>query len=218
MTNLIYGFFILLSFSVPFMYIYFSSDRVSRKNVLEMELISFVSAVFGAVIYTLIVSFAHNGKPEFGLSSVGAVLGMGLSLYLYGNLKPFDSLNKVTNKLVLCVPLMYGISKCACLFKGCCDGEILGIKIQLVEIVSFIALFIVCLLFLKDKPFAVMAVSAFFKMMIEFGRYEPSRENQCVSAAICSLAIAMILNKRTEWFKDVRKTKLDNANRAELER
>ena len=63
-----------------------------------------------------------------------------------------------------------------------------------------------------------MAVSAFFKMMIEFGRYEPSRENQCVSAAICSLAIAMILNKRTEWFKDVRKTKLDNANRAELER
>lgn len=218
MTNLIYGFFILLSFSVPFMYIYFSSDRVSRKNVLEMELISFVSAVFGAVIYTLIVSFAHNGKPEFGLSSVGAVLGMGLSLYFYGNLKPFDDLNTVTNKFILCIPLMYGVSKCACLFKGCCDGEILGIKIQLIEIVSFVALFIVCFFCLKDKPFMVMAISAFFKMMLEFGRYEPSRENQCVSAAICSLAIAMILNKRKEWFENGKKTKLNNVNRTEPER
>lgn len=218
MTNLIYGFFILLSFSVPFMYIYFSSDRVSRKNVLEMESISFVSAVFGAVIYTLIVSFAHNGKPEFGLSSVGAVLGMGLSLYLYGNLKPFDDLNTVTNKFILCIPLMYGVSKCACLFKGCCDGEILGVKIQLIEIVSFIVLFIVCFLCLKDKPFIIMALSAFFKMMLEFGRDEPSRENQCVSAAICSLAIVMILNKKKEWFENGNKTKLNNVNRTEPER
>lgn len=203
LTSFLYTLCIILSFAVPYTYIFFSTAKDRRKTILQIELLSFVTAVFGALIYTVITS-AFSGKIVFGLSAYGAAMGLFLGLLLYKKLYNPPDFKQFFDRFVLCVPAIYGISKTACLIRGCCGGRIGPIPIQLAETAVFIVIYFLCTaIYKKTNNIAwVILLSAIAKGTLESFRdgFQILSANFITSIIFILISIPCILfyNKRTE--------------------
>lgn len=123
----LYGIIISLSIIIGLIVVYFYSkkEKFTRDELISFLLFVLLGAIYGAKYFTYIFNRSrYNGDFDFlkiGLTSSGALIGIVLMIFIYSKLfkKSFRDLLYIITPPI---PLMYGISKLACFFAGCCHG------------------------------------------------------------------------------------------------
>lgn len=172
----IYGIFILISLFSNLMVtmLIYKKFNFTLKEVVCLLIYEYMGIIIGAKILNFIQNYSYyNGDFDFltaGLSSYGAVIGAFLLLGLFC-FQFKKSIKEVVNLFLPSIPLMYGISKLACFFSGCCYGfyysgfgsvtynysisapaNVSLFPVQLLESILFILIFIYIInLVLKEK-------------------------------------------------------------------
>ena len=123
--------------------------KINKKKILLYNILYFSFSVIFGILYTYIL------YKKTTLSSYGGLIGVILAAILFEKIIPQNK--KIINYTIISLPLVYAITKLACLLAGCCQGFIyngpLALKypninnesyfpIQIIEIILFIILFI----------------------------------------------------------------------------
>lgn len=192
MKTMLYSFFVVLSFVLAYGGVYFLGAKEERKEVAQLIPITFVSAVFSAILYTFVVSTAQ-GNTAFGLSSLGGAIGYVCGLFVYNKVRPIVSFKTILTRFIRALPLIYGISKVGCYFRGCCGNPDLSFSLQLVEGLSFVVLFLVGL---ACSPNILIILCCVLKFCLEFFRNSDGcvlTANQITCIVILTVSIAIII-------------------------
>lgn len=194
MTDLLYCFFIILSFVLAYGWIYLIGNREEKVKVSKLMPITFVSSIFTAIIYTVVVNL-FQGRIAIGMSSLGGAVGYVCSLLVYNKFKSIYNFETIFRRFVSALPLIYGISKISCYIKGCCGSVNTEVPIQIIEAIIFIWLFFICV---NRKTETILYVCCFVKFALEGLRYntETINANQifCLILLVTTV-IFSILNK-----------------------
>jgi len=166
MKDILYSLLVVLSFVLSYGWIYLISNNKEKAEMSKLIPITFVSAVFTAIIYTVIVS-SIQGKTAFGLSSLGGAIGYVGCLFVYNKIKPIKNFETILHRFIYVLPLIYGVSKIGCSFRGCCGGYHSEFSLQLIEALLFISLFFFGLACL---PNTVVMLCSVLKFGLEFFR------------------------------------------------
>lgn len=185
----LYGIIILLSLAAGMFYIYRSLRRAGcrSRDIMLYFLMFMPFALVSGKLYTVITDPSSGNIFTAGLSSYGGLTGVVAAALIFERILPENG--NVIKYTVLSLPLIYGLSKTACFFAGCCygipyDGPLsvtypdgLGIPlfpVQLAETAVFLIMFLVCHT-LREKRyishFTVMTVAA-TKFLLDFLRYD----------------------------------------------
>ncbi|MBQ4226059.1 MAG: prolipoprotein diacylglyceryl transferase [Oscillospiraceae bacterium] len=185
----LYGIIILLSLAAGMLYIYRSlrSAGCRSKDILLYFIMFMPFALVSGKLYTVITDPSSGNIFTAGLSSYGGLAGTVAAALIFERILPENG--NVIRYTVLSLPLIYGLSKTACFFAGCCygipyDGPLsvtypdgLGIPlfpVQLAETAVFLIMFLVCHT-LREKRyishFTLMTVAA-AKLLLDFLRYD----------------------------------------------
>lgn len=201
MEKAIYCLIILLSFTASCRIIYALADDVDKKELKRLFPMLFISAIFGAFAYTAITT-AIQGNVQFGLSSLGAVIGMFLCVGIYQKARHIKSFKSTLRVMTCCLPLIYSLSKFGCLVNGCCCGEIVGIPIQIIESAIFLTIFFIAIL--SEMPTAATVIlCAVSKLFVENYRdgmaFPNANQIVCMSIILCDIvwvAVNIIKKRR----------------------
>lgn len=202
--NILYNFFVILSFALSYGLIYLISNKEEKAEMSKLIPITFVSAVFTAIIYTVIVS-SIQGKTAFGLSSLGGAIGYVGGLFVYNKIKPIKNFETILHRFIYVLPLIYGISKIGCYFRGCCGGYHSEFSLQLIEAALFISLFFIGLVCL---PNTVVALCSVLKFGLEFLRNTNIwilNANQITCIIILAISIGISIYKLSQKKKGISK-------------
>lgn len=211
----IYPIFILLSFFIPFLIIYLKNlkiKRYSKRFILYSFLCSFLCAIYGGFVVTIISSLITKHKIEFGLSSYGGAIGLILSIWVYKKIvkKTHPSINTkpLSAEYITHIPLMYSISKLACGFNGCCvgieysgplavtyDGATSYLPFQFIETIIFLLIYLFTIKKFNNIYFIIL-LSGISKFVFEFFRYGYTglNINQIISLVFVVFAITRLFN------------------------
>lgn len=198
MKMALYSLFVVLSFAIAYGYIYFFSSTEEKIGVKQLIPLSFVSAIFTAILYTVIVSTAQ-GNMAFGLSSLGGVIGHVCSLFVCNKIKPIDSFKTISTRFMRVLPLIYGVSKLGCYFRECCGSSTVSFPLQLIEAISFVALFFIGL---ACHPDILIVLCCILKFGLEFFRNSngfalTANQITCVVILIVTIGVIIYKSKRT---------------------
>lgn len=204
MEKAIYCSIILLSFAASCRIVYALVDDVDKKELKRLFPMLFISATFGAFAYTAITT-AIRGNVQFGLSSLGAVIGMFLCAGVYQKIRHIKSFKSVLRVMTCCLPLIYGLSKFGCLINGCCCGEIIGIPIQIIESAIFLTIFFIAIL--SEMPTAATVIlCAIAKLFVENYRdgmtFPNVNQTVCVSIMFCDIVWVVVSAIKKRRFKN----------------
>ena len=185
----IYGLIIILSIVVGMIYIVISLKREKNfnKNIYLFFLMYMFFALFFGKMFTIIASGMDIKFMEAGLSSYGGLIGVIVAAIVFEKIMPLKG--KLIKYVILSLPLVYGISKLACFFAGCCYGipydgifsvtyvddlNIPLFPIQLLETIISLTIFFVCHQFKKinKMSYIVLVLVAIWKFIFEFFRYD----------------------------------------------
>lgn len=119
--------------------------KIERLYLLSCYVFSMFGMIIGAKVLSIEETMIFN-KNEFitifsGFSYMGGVLGYIISIRLYNKIYKGVPKEIINNLLILAIPMIYGISKIACFYSGCCKG-ITMIPIQIIEMFLYIGIFI----------------------------------------------------------------------------
>lgn len=89
---------------------------------LQSVVLNAVTVIYFGVVFTLVTSLLVEKKPVLGLSSLGGVLGILLGVGIMQLIYKKEGYPFLKG-YVLTLSLMYGVSKQACFFSGCCVGK-----------------------------------------------------------------------------------------------
>lgn len=142
--------------------------------------------VMALVIYlSFSVTIISTRGKSYGLNGTGGAMGLILGVIIMSFITP--KYRKIyADSFFMALPLMYGIGKIGCAYAGCCAGipyngifKVTGIDgkevfpIQILEVIVFIALFILSVIIDRrgkfDSPIAASAY-ALVKIVLDFGR------------------------------------------------
>ncbi len=211
-----YGIIIVLSILVGMYYIYSNlrKDKFDNKQIL-MYFIMYVAFafVFGK-IYTSLV-YLESGFLEAGLSAYGGLVGVVIAAIIFEKIIPTNG--SITKYTILSLPLVYGLTKVACSIVGCCGGipytglfkvkylnalNIWQFPIQIVEVITFIVLFLILNRFKNNKyiSYIVLIFVSIIKFLLDFLRYEHLNilitRNQIFSILLLVIVlIVFVINK-----------------------
>lgn len=200
--NILYSFFVILSFALSYGLICLISNKEEKAEMSKLIPITFVSAVFTAIIYTVIVS-SIQGKTAFGLSSLGGAIGYVDSLFVYNKIKPIKNFGTILHRFIYVLPLIYGISKIGCYFRGCCGGYHSEFSLQLVEACLFILLFFIGL---YGIPNILVMLCSSLKFGLEFLRNPNTgvlSANQITCIVILAISIGVSIYKLSQKRKEL---------------
>ena len=128
---------------------------------------------------------------------------------------------KIIKYTILSLPLVYGLTKIACFIVGCCGGipyegifkikyvDVLNIwqfPIQIIEVIIFLLIFIICHLLKKNHNinYIVMVLVAIFKFMLDFLRYDHVNilitRNQIFSIILLFVTIIIYIISKSKRF------------------
>ena len=203
-SNILYSFFVILSFALSYGLIYSISNKEEKAEISKLIPITFVSAIFTAIIYTAIVS-SIQGKPTFGLSSLGGAIGYVGCLFIYNKIKPIKNFETISIRFIYVLPLIYGVSKIGCYFRGCCGGYHSEFSLQLIEAALFISLFFIGLVCL---PNTVVMLCSVLKFGLEFFRDTNTgvlNANQITCIIILAISIGVSIYKLFQKKKGILK-------------
>lgn len=201
--NILYSFFVILSFALSYGLICLISNKEEKAEMSKLIPITFVSAVFTAIIYTVIVS-SIQGKTAFGLSSLGGAIGYVGSLFVCNKIKPIKNFGTILHRFIYVLPLIYGISKIGCYFRGCCGGYHSEFSLQLVEACLFILLFFIGL---YSIPNILVMLCSFLKFGLEFLRNPNTgvlNANQITCIVILAISIGVSIYKLSQKRKELK--------------
>ena len=211
----LYGIMILLSIIIGMGYIYFSLKEDIKKNklILLYYLLYIVCALMFGKYYTMITT-GYYDIIKVGLSSYGGLLGVIFASYVFERIIPLN--NKLIKSSIISLPLVYGISKLACFFGGCCDGipyngifnivypfqrNINQFPIQIVETISFILLFIIVNKMRNNKyiSYITFILAVVLKFSLDFLRYDHINiilsKNQIFSIVLLGITLVLFIRK-----------------------
>lgn len=159
-----------------------NTRRGIRRNVAGvMTLACAFFSVAGGILLTLITS----GGKLFGLSSLGGLVGMYAAAGVVALItkQPYYGVILAQN-CTFVLPLMYGISKLGCFGAGCCRGmgyhgfgavtylteagECTVLPVQLLEALSFFALFVLGMVLYQKKFRRAAHLVFFLSMLVKF--------------------------------------------------
>lgn len=213
----IYGVIILVSFVIGcvFNYIFLKKNKVERKDIALFIIMLLVLALSGGEMLSFLTSDLKSEEVMiYGLSSYGGAIGVILSGIIFEKIKPYNKI--IIKSSIISLPLIYSISKLACFFAGCCYGlpydgvgcviypsglNISLIPVQLLETVTFMIIFIICILLMNNKNIISITVilSAISKFLLDYLRYDHLEKtittNQIISIVFVFIGIIMIVNK-----------------------
>ena len=213
----IYGVIILVSFVIGcvFNYIFLKKNKVERKDIALFTIMLFVLALSGGEMLSFLTSDVKSEEVRiYGLSSYGGAIGVILSGIIFEKIKPYNKI--IIKSSIISLPLIYSISKLACFFAGCCYGlpydgvgcviyplglNVPLIPVQLLETVTFMIIFIICILLMNNKNIISITVilSAISKFLLDYLRYDHLEKtittNQIISIVFVFIGIIMIVNK-----------------------
>ena len=164
--------------------------------------------VLGLSIFSTFIIGLFEDKVTIGFSSFGAGVGLLLSAFIFEKIVLLNG--KIVKYSTLSLPLIYGISKLACFFAGCCYGipynGLFKVKypfvmdkflfpVQLLESILFIILFII-LSKLKNKNnivYYVIISSAVLKYLLDFFRYDHVNKSITSNQIVCIISIIVLI-------------------------
>lgn len=218
----IYPIFILLSFIIPFIIIYFrNKDKYKSEYLFYGFLTVFICSVAGGFLFHF---FTNNFA--FGLSSYGGAIGFIIAAFLYPKLVSSEKYTNISdelcqkqhkhlrNEFLIHIPLLYSISKIACGLNGCCHGfEYSGLisvsynginsyfPVQFIETICFFLIYLAGVTLLennKNKVLIILMISAMSKAALEYFRYGYSgiNINQIVSILFVVATIIILIKRR----------------------
>lgn len=145
-------------------------DKVPTRIIGYSSMLAVGCSMYLAIIYTFMTS------RSFGLSSMGAMFGIILSIIIIGNLDKEHS-SIITKNFITSLPLFYGVSKLGCFLAGCCHGidyngpfniTYVGnfdylyhspvFPVQLVETIVFLFIFLIVCLLSKKKNISYITI------------------------------------------------------------
>lgn len=184
----LYGFIIVVSVFIGIVYIYHNLRKEGCKNkqVLLYFLMYIAFAFICGKMYT-VFAYGESNILTAGLSAYGGLIGVVIAAIIFEKILPCDG--KIVKYTILSLPLVYGLTKIGCFISGCCSGipydgifkikysDVLNIwqfPIQLLEVLVFLLIFIVCQLFNKRKNinFYCLLGVTIFKFILDFFRYD----------------------------------------------
>ena len=185
-----YGLMIIMSFIVGAAGMYILNIRKGvQKNIARYLLLLLpLMSLFCAVMLTYITS----GGKNYGLSSVGGLIGVYADVITMGLMSPNKSdMPVMAETATVMLPLMYSVSKIGCFLAGCCYGfeyngalavEYSGryahvhpaFPVQATETITFLIIFLIgVMLYVKKRRYAVQMIfiaSASAKCALDFLR------------------------------------------------
>lgn len=213
----IYGIFILISLLMGVIcnWIYLKKNNVKNQDIVLFVIMIFIFALFGGELLNFLLTDSREYKfTLYGLSSYGGAIGILLASIVFGKINAENKL--FLKSAVLSLPLIYSISKLACFFAGCCYGgpcnskfcvvytfglNIPLIPVQLIETITFMIVFIICLSLRKNKEIISITIilSAISKFLLDYLRYDHLdkviTKNQIISIVFVIIGIVTILYK-----------------------
>lgn len=207
----IYGTIILISLIIGsiFNYIYLKKNNVKKQHIVLFVVMFFSYSIIGGIILNAITSKEFS-FTKVGLSSYGGAIGIIVTSLFFEKISPSNKL--YIKSAIISLPLIYAISKLACLFAGCCYGipynsvfsvtypaglNVPLLPIQLIETIVFFITFVIC--FLSNKNKYIIEITIFFsalaKFLLDFFRY--SHQNEVISVnqviSIVFIVISLII-------------------------
>ena len=209
----VYNLIIVTSVIIGMVYIYLSlkKDKCEYKKIYLFFIMYVIFAFIFGKLYTFIIS-GNNSFLKSGLSSYGGLIGVLIASIVYEKIHPED--NKIIKYTALSLPLVYSGTKVACFLAGCCYGipyngifsvtyvdglNISLFPIQIVETISFLAIFIICnsLKKIKGITYITLIVTILTKLFLDMLRYDHLRilitPNQIVSIVLLVIVIAVYI-------------------------
>lgn len=150
------------------------------------------------IYFAVMCGYFSSGLRTIKCDSTGGALGMILACFIMGRIVPLAK-NAIYRSYFLLMPLVYGISKLACAYKGCCGGlSIHGERfpIQMVEAISFIVLFLISFYLVeKDsfKPGVLVMVCTVLKFLLDFLRDTHVEQIISFNQGACLVTFAILL-------------------------
>lgn len=221
--NSLYYVINILAILVGIVYILlsFTKEKIEKKKIISFIILFLLACIFFGKLYTMIVTKEKISFFKAGLSSYGGLTGAILFTYIY---EKFNNLKNVFIKYtILALPLIYGLSKFSCFIIGCCHGieysgpfsikyaflsEETYFPIQLLEIIIFMIIFLICnkYKYKKNITYITLTLISFFKFIFEYLRYDHINKiithNQIFSLILFLITIVIfIINKKNKTFK-----------------
>ena len=153
---------------------------ISRRTIAYTAFLNIFCMLLSSVFAVIIFS----GGKLYGLSGLGGAFGLMLgtliSMFIHN-----DHPREMLSSWVVSAPLMYAVSKLACLYAGCCGGTFMGIPVQLVMSVSFFVVYILSVIVFfvcRDKARAtVLAMTSAFVVRIALDFWHDSHVGKIVT-------------------------------------
>ena len=206
-----YSIMIVLSFiSGILVQYYLNVNRgISKKTSCKLILFSPVMSVICGILLT----YYSSGRQYFGLSSIGGLIGMYISVLLLALIEHrHGELSIMMQNCTFALPLMYSVSKIGCLLSGCCHGieydgffsidyissksdTITVFPVQLWETVSFFAIFVIgMILYKRHSRYSVWVtfmLSASAKFVLDFFRESHQYEIISLNQVLCIILVVV---------------------------
>jgi len=167
---------------------------------------------FMSFFFAFLLTYAASGGRKTGLSSMGGLFGMYLSVITLALIKRDKNSTKITiENCTLVLPLIYSISKTGCFLAGCCRGipyngpfcvEYTGkvtatgciFPVQLAETIIFFIIFVIGIIMLVKKcshtSVYLLTLCAAAKGLLDFLRESHTGKAVSLNQILCLAVIA----------------------------
>lgn len=190
-------------------------EKISNKQIFTFMVLFLLVSLFCGKLYSVIIAKGKISLLNAGLSSYGGLSGAILFTYI------FEKKNKLENVFmkytILSLPLIYSLSKYSCFIQGCCHGipykgpfaiqyTNIGTEtffpIQLIEIITFMFLFLLCNRhkFKKNIEYITLISISILKFLLDYLRYahigKVITHNQIFSILLLLITLLLLLIKK----------------------
>lgn len=149
--------------------------------------IDLITAMFLCPGCGLLLTLITSGFTKYGLSSLGGLAGIYLSVYITTLIAHKSYYRQtMTATCTVILPLMYSVAKIGCHLAGCCRGVLynnIRFPVQLTETITFAVIFISGLiLYIKNNKYTddiIFITAIITKFMLDYLR--ESHENITIS-------------------------------------
>lgn len=200
---------------IIYIIISFKKEKISNKKLIMFMIFFLIVSFVSGKLYSVLIARETTNFFKAGLSSYGGLTGAILFTYIYEKANNIEgTFFKYT---VLSLPLIYSLSKFSCFIFGCCHGihysgpfsiqytaigEETFFPIQLLEIITFMIIFLICNHNRNKKyiTYITLALIAIFKFLLDYLRVAHVNKiithNQLFSILLLIVTLVVFLIKR----------------------
>lgn len=199
-----------MAFIVGFAVVYklLKWQGVPKNYIGYSMLLNVVLILYGAKLYSVIISGFQVNILAAGFSGLGGAIGLLSGIFIFGKIYP-EGRTALCEAYITVLPLLYGISKFGCYLVGCCHGipyrgagavcynndYMQGgpyFPVQLLESVGFLIIFLTGLyLYLYTQRIClvpvIMILCAITKFLLDYLREEHIGKSISANQLVCMI-------------------------------